>query len=349
MRNHSDQFIAVGFALFVILGVAYVLYRPRVQQSKQYQAIVVPLANIMDVGFIVLSPAVVLLAGFAALAVIAAGCGGSSNKPVGMVVIYEVDMEHVPSGFELTDSGMQAALAVMDRRLNPGRRKAGRVRMLEGGRIEVSIFREDLEKMQRIADLLPRPGTFEFRILANHWDHQDVIDRATAEPESQRLRGVGGLPSARWVPVRREAEGQLDVSRGVVSRKGGDGENEMLQVLVVEDLYNVNGAHLAGAAVGKGGTGDPCLEFTLTSAGAERLGGLTGANLPNPADQSYRLLGIVLDGQLHSAPRIASQISKRGVIEGNFTEQEVLDIVRVLSAGSLPVPIRKVEQHLLSE
>ncbi|MCP4306086.1 MAG: hypothetical protein GY788_14650, partial [bacterium] len=62
MRNHSDQYIAVGFALFVILGVAYVLYRPRVQQSKQYQATVVPLANIMDVGFIVLSPAVVLLA-----------------------------------------------------------------------------------------------------------------------------------------------------------------------------------------------------------------------------------------------------------------------------------------------
>ena len=66
MKPVTDQYIAVGFALIVILAVAYVLYRPRVQQSKQYQATVVPLANIMDVGFIIFAPAVVLLAGFAA-------------------------------------------------------------------------------------------------------------------------------------------------------------------------------------------------------------------------------------------------------------------------------------------
>ncbi len=64
MRTQADQFVAVGLALLVILAIAYVLYRPRVQQSKQYQATVVPLANIMDVGFIVMAPAIVLLAGF---------------------------------------------------------------------------------------------------------------------------------------------------------------------------------------------------------------------------------------------------------------------------------------------
>ncbi|MGI9540365.1 MAG: hypothetical protein ACR2N6_09475 [Miltoncostaeaceae bacterium] len=66
MRDSADQFIAVGGGLLVILALAYVLYRPRIQQSKRYQATVVPLANIMDVGFIILSPAIVLLAGFAA-------------------------------------------------------------------------------------------------------------------------------------------------------------------------------------------------------------------------------------------------------------------------------------------
>ena len=57
MRATSDGWVAVGAALFVIAGVAWALYRPRVQQSERYQATVVPLANIMDVGFIVLSPA----------------------------------------------------------------------------------------------------------------------------------------------------------------------------------------------------------------------------------------------------------------------------------------------------
>ena len=66
MRTDSDQFIAVGIGFLTILAVAYALYRPRVQQSKEYQATVVPLANIMDVGFILFAPAIVLLVGFRA-------------------------------------------------------------------------------------------------------------------------------------------------------------------------------------------------------------------------------------------------------------------------------------------
>jgi hypothetical protein len=66
VRNDSDQFIAVGIGFLTILAVAYALYRPRVQQSKEYQATVVPLANIMDVGFILFAPAIVLLVGFRA-------------------------------------------------------------------------------------------------------------------------------------------------------------------------------------------------------------------------------------------------------------------------------------------
>ena len=66
MRSTSDEIMAVGLALATIAVLAYALYRPRVQQSSRYQATVVPLANIMDVGFILFSPAIVLLVGFRA-------------------------------------------------------------------------------------------------------------------------------------------------------------------------------------------------------------------------------------------------------------------------------------------
>ena len=66
VRSNSDQAIAVGLGLLTILAIAYVLYRPKVQQSKQYEATVVPLSNIMDVGFILFSPSIVLLVGFRA-------------------------------------------------------------------------------------------------------------------------------------------------------------------------------------------------------------------------------------------------------------------------------------------
>jgi len=61
-----DEAVAVGTGLVVLGALAWVLYRPKVQQSKRYQATVVPLSNIMDVGFIVMAPAVVLLAGYSA-------------------------------------------------------------------------------------------------------------------------------------------------------------------------------------------------------------------------------------------------------------------------------------------
>jgi hypothetical protein len=61
-----DQVVAMGIALFVLAGLAWMLYRPRVQQSEKYQAMVVPLSNIMDVGFIIMAPAIVLLAGYGA-------------------------------------------------------------------------------------------------------------------------------------------------------------------------------------------------------------------------------------------------------------------------------------------
>jgi hypothetical protein len=44
--------------------LAWMLYRPKVQASVTYKAMVVPLANIMDVGFLVLSPIIVVLVGY---------------------------------------------------------------------------------------------------------------------------------------------------------------------------------------------------------------------------------------------------------------------------------------------
>jgi hypothetical protein len=51
-------------AVLTLAGLAWVLYRPKVQESRTYKATVVPLAEIMDVGFIVFSPVIILLFGY---------------------------------------------------------------------------------------------------------------------------------------------------------------------------------------------------------------------------------------------------------------------------------------------
>jgi SecD/SecF fusion protein len=286
----------------------------------------------------------VFVTGLLPLVLMAAGCSGA-NRPVGMIVVYEVYDQKTGVAEKLDATGIQALTATIERRLNPGYRKSGRVRALDDGRVEVSIFRAEAGEMQRIADLLPRPGTLEFRILANGRDHQQLIAQAMAKPESERLLDAGGELLAWWVPVQEgkdETIGQ-DVATRTVTKGGLD----VAEVLVVKDTFDVNGSHLERVTVDADEAGEPCIAFAFGSAGSQRLGALTGSNLPDAGGQVYRKLGIIIDGKLLTAPRIMSKVSGRGQITGDFTRQEVEDIVDLLNAGSLPVAIRKVEERVV--
>lgn len=69
--------------------------------------------------------------------------------------------------------------------------------------------------------------------------------------------------------------------------------------------------------------GSPAIAFSLKPESAEKLKAYTTAN------QGKRL-AIMLDNQVLSAPTIAGVISKNGLITGNFTIEEVNEIVMLL-------------------
>ena len=106
----------------------------------------------------------------------------------------------------------------------------------------------------------------------------------------------------------------------------------------VEKRRTVTGRDLSNATPGRGQFGQPIVEFTLTATGAQAFAQLTGQNVGNG-------LAIVLDGRVVSAPVIKSRIAERGSIEGNFTQQEVQDLVFVLKSGALPAGITYLEEH----
>lgn len=106
----------------------------------------------------------------------------------------------------------------------------------------------------------------------------------------------------------------------------------------VEKRRTVTGRDLSNATASRGQFGQPNVEFTLTPSGAQAFGDLTGQNVGNG-------LAIVLDGRVVSAPVIKSKISDRGQIEGNFTAQEVQDLVLVLKSGALPASITYLEER----
>ncbi len=108
------------------------------------------------------------------------------------------------------------------------------------------------------------------------------------------------------------------------------------QILVVqpEESQTVDGTHLSRVQSTIDQRGRAAVSFNTSSDGSIRMGMLTGMNIDRP-------MGIVLDSQLHSAPNINSRIFSNGIIEGDFTQEEVDDLIINLESGKLDVALNK--------
>ncbi|MCY2932288.1 MAG: hypothetical protein NTV86_22905, partial [Planctomycetota bacterium] len=90
----------------------------------------------------------------------------------------------------------------------------------------------------------------------------------------------------------------------------------------------------------------PCVDFTLDAAGATWMSDLTG-RYANPKVPGGAYLAILVDGQVCSAPRIMSPIAREGQITGRFTDKEVDDLIRLLTAPPASRPAATTETEAL--
>jgi len=107
---------------------------------------------------------------------------------------------------------------------------------------------------------------------------------------------------------------------------------------IVNRLAVITSWDIIDAEASRDINGRPSVGFTLSRDGAARLGRITGEN-------TGRLLAIVLDGRIQSAPRIEGQIFERGEINGRFTVREAADLALVLGSSPLPAPILFLEER----
>lgn len=83
----------------------------------------------------------------------------------------------------------------------------------------------------------------------------------------------------------------------------------------------------------------PVISFRFDQTGARKFGAITSKNV-------HRLLAIVLDGKVISAPRINEPITGgSGIITGQFSVQETQDTSLLLRAGALPAPVSFLEER----
>lgn len=116
----------------------------------------------------------------------------------------------------------------------------------------------------------------------------------------------------------------------------------------VERRAKLTGDNLKSAGVDFGQIGQPIVSLRFDGKGAAKFADITSDFGPNGArnqnNPTGRQLAIVLDDRLYSAPRIDEPIlSGAAIIRGSFTIEEANLLSNILSAGSLPAPIKILE------
>jgi preprotein translocase subunit SecD len=164
---------------------------------------------------------------------------------------------------------------------------------------------------QRAIDLIGKTARLEFKLVA------DV-------PPEDAAKGL--LPSGT----------QLLYEKRVNRQTGAASE----QPIVVFDKTVLTGDLLSDAQVRIDNRfNEPYVSIDFNALGAKRFDQITAANVG-------KRLAIILDDTVYSAPVIRERISGGSAqISGAFNEQEATDLAIVLRAGSLPAPVKILEDR----
>lgn len=113
------------------------------------------------------------------------------------------------------------------------------------------------------------------------------------------------------------------------------------KIPIILKTTSLTGANLKAAFPQVDEYGNPSVSFELDGEGATLFAELTTRHVNKP-------IAILLDKKIISAPNVKTPITEgRGIITGNFTAEEVKDLVIKLKAGALPIPIKLVETRIV--
>jgi len=196
-----------------------------------------------------------------------------------------------------------------------------------GGRLDDP---EDLKRM------LKGSGVLEFRILPAAGN----VD-AAAYLEALAAKGPKGASDSRYIWCEIKTPNAAGWQGRIIGRFGdklyvlaSDQDNE--KMVPGAKAWKLKRAYPTQDCEGRRAIG-----FTFDDVAANLFFKLTSASIGKP-------LCIMLDNIAISAPNIESAISSSGVITSprGFPQTEVEDIVNMLNAGTLPVPVRPIESSV---
>jgi preprotein translocase subunit SecD len=181
-------------------------------------------------------------------------------------------------------------------------------------------------KPERVRSLVRKTGLLEFRLVrfpkgggGGAKTREEVLSIFTGDLPAELEILEGGMPPG---------------------LAGEAGEKEARLYYAVERRPVIDGHGIRSARPTLGLYDKPIVTFQLTPEAAEVFSQVTGDNVGSG-------LAIVFDGEVLSAPVINARIGDSGIIEGDFTREEVQDMAAMMASGPLPSQISIVEEKVV--
>ncbi len=210
----------------------------------------------------------------------------------------------------IKDFAVRQALETMRNRVDEFGVSEPTLQRQSGNRILIQL--PGVKDPERAISLLGKTARLDFKMVAEEVNVQDAI--------------AGNLPLGTQLLYERN----VNRSTGVATETP----------LVVYDKTVMTGDLLSDANVRIDTRfNEPYVAIDFNSVGAKRFDQITAANVG-------KRMAIVLDDTVYSAPVIRERISGGSAqISGAFTPQEATDLAIVLRAGSLPAPVKILENR----
>ena len=183
---------------------------------------------------------------------------------------------------------------------------------------EILVQLPDVTDPARVKNIMQSTALLELKLV-------DTGPFPTAAAAAQNYGGA--------VPANLEV--LPSVERGLPSGEGS--------FYVVQRVASISGRDLKGAYPSRDENGRPAVSFNLNADGAARFGRTTEENIG-------KMLAIVLDGRIQSAPRINGRITDSGIITGGaagFSPDAAQDLSLVLRSGALPASIKYLDEEVV--
>ncbi|MEX0791173.1 MAG: protein translocase subunit SecD, partial [Actinomycetota bacterium] len=219
----------------------------------------------------------------------------------------------------------------------------------EGRQVNDDAVTRTVEVLRRRVDQL---GVSESS-LQRSGDRRIIVELPGVEDPEQAVDVIGRTAQLEFHPVLGGAPPPADPEAQPVPAEDGS-------ITLTDELGRslaLGPSQVAGDAVrgadailDPGGAWQVSIDFER--AGSEQWEELTGTAACNPEGDPRRLVAIVLDNKIISAPQIDPSIpcdegigGGSTIITGSFEEDEAKDLALLIRAGALPVPVEIVEQR----